>query len=289
MKKLFIYIGIIFIVFFLMIMITFNKPAEMEVQTFERVITEKIEGDIRFKEKIRILSPVDDFVERILVSRGQEVAKNEVLIELEKDEEEFQLSKAKKELAVSILNAGKAIQEEKRNAVRLAEKNLDKTTIRAPIDAIIIDIPVITKLFVEKGTPLIVLAEKDTRLLTEIDEPTAKILKKADYITYRIAGSDIREGVIEKPVTTETEDGLYLQLPVLSNNIKSALGDKLFCELKILYNESGFSWIPDTFVQEGRIQIADNGYIPVEILDKKDDLYLVKGIESGTTLLGQKQ
>ncbi len=289
MKKLFIFIGIVFIAFFLMVITIFNKQPEMVIQTFERVVTEKIEGDIRFEEKIRILSPVDDFVERILVSKGREVTKGDILIELEKDEEAFQLSKAKKELAVSILNAGKAIQEEKRNAVRLAEKNLDKTTIKSPVDAIIIDIPVITKLFVEKGTPLIVLAERDTRLLTEIDEQTAQILKKADYITYRITGSEKREGVIEKPDTTETEDGLYLQLPLTINRIKNELDNKLFCELKILYNESGFSWIPDDFVKEGRIQTADNDFINVNILEKKDDLYLVKGLKPGTTLLGQKQ
>ena len=139
----------------MIVILIFNKSHEkFTVETFNVYQEEKLTKKIVYLNVVTIKAPSDDFIETIHVNIGEHVESDSVLLIMESKEEAYQLAKSKNEYAISLLNSGKAIQEEKLQAVELSENKLENTKVRSPVEGYIIKIPINERLFVTKGSPL---------------------------------------------------------------------------------------------------------------------------------------
>ncbi|HOO31775.1 MAG TPA: hypothetical protein PK466_01405 [Thermotogota bacterium] len=287
MKKIPIILSIFIIVIIVVITILFTRKTEFVTTTFKRLETYSVEEKVLFDRTIELKTPTDDFIETILVHEGDRVVRDALLLKFERDEEEFLLSKARNEYAMAVLNAGNAIQEEKKKAIELAEKRLLNTEMRSPVDGYVITLEAHSNIFSEKGSTLMTLLESDSRPYIVLDSTTEAFLDKAEYISLVVKPDDIKV-LISREDMIKDEKGSLLIIPVELNRFDSRNFNFLFAVMEIKYYSDDLAWIPSDYLLNSSVHLNDGTMRQVDIIEKKDDLILVNGINSGEILTTER-
>ena len=259
----------------------------MIVRTFELINEIQMNKTIVFPDKVLIKAPTDDFIEDIRQEIGNFVENETVIIQMESKEEAYQLAKSKNEFAVSLLNSGKAIQEEKKQAVELAEKRLENTKIRTPVDGYIISFSVNKHLFVSKGTILAEILPKDANAYIQIYPDEMTLLKKAKYVELVLMPSNEKK-LLGEMVFTE-QNGQYLlviDLDIDEMNTRSL--NELSCKLDVTYVEQMAAWIPEDYLFDEIVYLNNQTKKKVTVLKHKDDLFLVSGLDDKDVIVKKR-
>lgn len=265
-----------------------NKtPERFIVKTFDVYNEKRINKKVIFLDTVLIRASTDDFIESIEKKKGDYVEPETILVKMENNEENYELAKSKNEYAISLLNSGKAIQEEKLQAVKLAEKKLENTMVKPPIEGYIINIQVNQKLFVSKGTVLIELLPINSNAYVKITPEEEVLLTKAEYIEMLI--KPIEEKWLLNEIQIIEQDNInFLLLSLDIESIDRELLDSLYCEMHITYIEHQASWIPNEFLNEGSVVLDGHTEKKIEILDQKNDLVLVQGLKDEEILIKKR-
>jgi len=277
----------IFTTLLISILLFIKNPGKFTINTFdiykERTFTKKVV----FLNKVIIIASSDGFVERIEKSLGNYVETGTILMEMEDKEESYQLAKAKNEFAISLLDSGKSVQEEKRQAVELAEKKLENTKIRTPIDGYIVNIPVNEQLFVSKGTVLSELLPIDSRAYIQIISEEEELLKKAEFIELFLKPTN-EKWLMDELKFREQNNNRFLILSLNIEQLGKVTLDKLYCDVKVIYSEKTGAWVPVEYVHEDSVLTIEGRKKEVKIIDQKNDLYLVHGLKDGDILIKKR-
>ena|GEM_PF-1630522 len=278
MKRMILLFFLIFVLSIFVVLLIIQKPQKMIVRTFELINEIQMEKTIVFPEKILIKSPTDDFIEDIHQGIGNYVEIDTVIIQMESKEEAYQLAKSKNEYAVSLLNSGKAIQEEKKQAIELAEKKLENTKIKSPVDGYIISFKVNQHLFVTKGTILAEIVPKGSKAYIQIYSNEMTFLKNAQYVELLMMPTN--EKRLLKEMVFIEQNGQYLlalDLDIDQKNSRSL--NELSCKLTVSYVEQMAAWIPGDYISDETVVLENQTKKRVTVLEHKEDLVLVGGLE----------
>lgn len=264
-----------------------QTPQYFHVETFKIYEEKKINKRVLFFNTLTIKAPADDFIESIEASIGDYIKPGTILLVMENKEESYQLAKSKNEFAISLLNSGTAIQEEKKKAVELAENRLENTKVRTPIEGYILKIPVDEKLFVSKGTVLFEILPMGTKPYLQISFEEKKILENAEFVEMKLYPTKLKRLLNEKQII-EDDNNHYLLLPLDFSTLDSQLLDSLYCELNITYIEKKASWIPNEYVNEETVYIKGDRKKEIQVLEQKNDLLLVSGLDDEDILIKKR-
>ncbi|MEA1885049.1 MAG: hypothetical protein U9N62_11105 [Thermotogota bacterium] len=276
------------IVLLIIVILIFSKtPDKFTVETFNVYQEQKLTKKIIFLDVVTIKAPSDDFIETIQKTNGEYVESDSVLLRMESKEEAYQLAKSKNEYAISLLNSGKAIQEEKLQAVELAENKLENTNVRSPIKGYIIKVPVNERLFVTKGTTLFEILPIDANAYVQISAEEEAILKSADFIKVSLKPSELK-WLLEEIQIVEQNNNCYLLLFSDFEGIDRDLLDSLYCEILITYIDNKAAWVPEEYVHNEVVYLEGNIKKDIDILEQKNDLLLVKGLKDQDVLIKKR-
>jgi len=278
---------LVFVVSIISILLFIQKPQKMIVQTFELINEKQIDKTIVFPEKVLIKAPTDDFIEDIQQEVGNYVEMESVIIQMESKEEAYQLAKSKNEYAVSLLNSGKAIQEEKKQAVELAEKRLENTRIKTPVDGYIINLKVNKHLFVSKGTVLAEVLPKGSNAYIQVYSDEMALLKKAQFVELLIIPINERK-LMGEMMFTEQNGQYLLVLDLDIDQMNTRTFDELSCKLTVNYVEQMAAWIPQDYILDETVFLEDHRKKKVTVLESKDDLLLVGGLDDKDIILKKR-
>jgi len=277
----------VFVLLMIVILILNKTPEKFIIETYNIYQEDKLTKKIIFLDAITIKAPSDDFIEAIYQTKGEYVDSDSVLLRMESKEEAYQLAKSKNEYAISLLNSGKATQEEKLQAVELAENKLENTNIRSPIEGYIIKVPVNERLFVTKGTPLFEILPIDSSAYVQINAEEEVILKSAEFVKVCIKPSEL-EWLLEETQIVEQNNSRYLLLFSDFEGIDRELLDSLYCEILITYIDNQAAWIPKEYVYDEFVYLEGNKKMEINILEQKNDLLLVQGLKDHDILIKKR-
>lgn len=284
--KVIIFFGI-FVVLIVAILMINKTPERFVVKTFNVYNEKRISKKVIFLDTVLIKASTDDFIESIEKKNGDYIEPETVLLKMESNEENYELAKSKNEYAISLLNSGKAIQEEKLQAVKLAEKKLENTMVKSPIEGYIVNIPVNQKIFVSKGTVLIEMLPINSNAYVKITSEEKKLLNNAEYIEILLSPIEKKWLLSERHII-EQNNFLYLLITLDVESIDRELLNSLYCEMQITYVEDQASWIPNDFVNDHSVFLDTEKEKEIEILDQKNDLLLVKGLKDEDILIKKR-
>ncbi len=264
-----------------------NNSQVITVETFNLYQDKTINKKVVFLNKVIIRAPFDDFIEKIDKSVGDYVDSNTIILQMESNEEAYQLAKAKNEFAISILTSGKAVQEEKKQAVELANKKLENTKIKTPVEGYIIKMPINEKLFVSKGTILSEILPSNSNAYIQISSEEENLIKYAEFVELQI--NPFKESQLLDYMKFIEQNGVrFLEIKIDIDQLNREYLDSLYCEAKITYSEETASWIPAEYVLEEFVFLKNGRKKEIEILDEKNNLYLVSGISDGDVLIKKR-
>ncbi len=265
-----------------------NRTSEkFAVSTFNVFNEKTLEKKVVFLKTLHIKAASDDFIEIIEKNTGDYVEPGSVLLRMESKEEAYQLAKSKNEFAISLLNSGKAVQEEKQQAVDLAQDKLENTVIRSPIEGYVLSVPVSEKLYVSKGTILFEILPIDASAYIQMTSEEEKLLKKAEFIEIVLEPKNSK-WLLEEIQITEQNNNRFLFLSVDIAEIAQDFINSLYCKLIITFIDSKASWIPVEFVTDNIVFLEDNQKKEIQILERENDLFLVNGLKDGDILIKKR-
>lgn len=285
-RSVIIFFGV-FVLLIIGILIINKTPEKLIVTTFNVYGEKMLNKKVVFLNTVTIKAPADDFVENIEKTKGDYVEPGSVLLRMENKEEAYQLAKSKNEFAISLLNSGKAIQEEKRQAVELAENKLENTLIRSPIEGFIVNAPVNENLFVSKGTVLFELLPIDSSAYFQISSEEEVLLRNAELVEIHLKPTNLK-WLLDEIQILEQNNNRYTLLSKDINEIDQQLLNSLYCEIIITYIESKASWIPAEFVYDEAVFLVGERKKEISILEQKNDLILVQGLNDEDILIKKR-
>ena len=277
----------VFTVLLISVLLFIKSPEKITINTFNIYNEKTFYKKVVFLNQVIIKASSDDYVEQIEKTLWDYVESGTVLMKMEDKEEGYQLAKAKNEFAISLLNSGKSVQEEKKQAVELAEKKLENTKIRTPIDGYILNIPVNEKLFVSKGTILTEILPSDSSACVPIIAEEEALLKKAEFIQFVLKPLN-EQWLMEEMQFIEHDNTRLLVLSLDIGQLNKDCLNKLYCEIKVTYSEIAGAWIPVEYVHNDSVLTEEDKKKEIEIIDRKNDLYLVHGLKDGDILIKKR-
>ncbi|GAJ06852.1 unnamed protein product, partial [marine sediment metagenome] len=170
MKKRWLVVGVIIILVIIALFVGsrfLNRASEEElteqnINITPQMITSVERGDLKKTVSTSgYLQPADEKVltfslngeiEEVLISEGKRVTEGEALVRLEKSQQELNYLKAKNIYELTKINGSESEIEEQRLNLKIAEKNLKDTTLKAPFSGLITNVSVKPDDYINSGS-----------------------------------------------------------------------------------------------------------------------------------------
>ena len=101
-----------------------------------------ISGQVVSDEECKVKSLVSGVVERVFVEKGDRVKEGDILVELDDDDYLLNRIKALQNYENARISGSKLLLEQRKLELQIAEKNLERTKIKSPIDGVVVSVDV---------------------------------------------------------------------------------------------------------------------------------------------------
>ncbi|HDP36571.1 MAG TPA: efflux RND transporter periplasmic adaptor subunit [Candidatus Atribacteria bacterium] len=287
MKKKWLIIGIIIIVIIIALFIGsrfLNKTNEEElteqnIKITPQMVTSVERGDLKKTVSTSgYLQPADEKVltfslngkiEEVLVSEGKRVTEGEVLVQLEKSQQEYNYLKAKNTYELIKTSGSESEINEQELNFQIAKKNLEDTTLKAPFSGLITEVSVKPGDYINSGREVVYIIDDSSYeievAINEIDSLEIQEGQEAIIILDAFPGREFSGRVEEIHNYTQNVNGV-VTLPV---TVQLDKVDKQF--------KPGFSALVEIII--GRAE--DKLLVPISaILDRKGQQMVVKVVDN---------
>jgi len=289
MKKKWLIVGVIIIIIIIALFIGsrfLNKADEgelteksVDINITPQMITSVERGDLKktvstsgylqpADEKALIFS-LNGEIEDILISEGERVTEGEVLVRLEKSQQELNYLKAKNTYELIKTSGSESEINEQELNFQIAKKNLEDTTLKAPFSGLITNISVKPDDYINSGSEVAYIIDDSCYeievAVNEIDSLEIKVGQEAIIILDAFPGREFSGSVKEIHNYTQNVNGV-VTLPVTVQLDKT---DKQF--------KPGFSALVEIIIGRAEGELL----VPISaILDRKGQQTVVKVVDN---------
>ena len=287
MKKKWLIVGIIIIVIIIALFVGrrfLNKTDEEElteqkIKISPQMITSVERGDLKktvstsgylqpADEKILTFS-LNGEIEEVLISAGKRVTEGEVLVRLEKSQQELNYLKAKNTYELIKTSGSESEINEQELNFQIAKKNLEDTTIKAPFSGLITIVSAKSGDFIGSGNEVAYIIDDSSYELevaiNEIDSLEIEVGQEGIIILDAFPGREFSGRVEEIHNYTQNVNGV-VTLPV---TVKLDKADKQF--------KPGFSALVEIIIGRAEGELL----VPISaILDRKGQQMVVKVVDN---------
>ena len=287
MKKKWLIVGIIIIIIIIALFVGsrfLNKTDEEElteqkIKITPQMITSVERGDLKktvstsgylqpADEKILTFS-LNGEIEEVLISAGKRVTEGEVLVRLEKSQQELNYLKAKNAYELIKTSGSESEIKEQGLDFQIAQKNLEDTTLKAPFSGLITIVSAKPGDFIGSGNEVAYIIDDSSYELevaiNEIDSLEIEVGQEAIIILDAFPGREFSGRVEEIHNYTQNVNGV-VTLPV---TVQLDKADKQF--------KPGFSALVEIIIGRAEGELL----VPISaILDRKGQKMVVKVVDN---------
>jgi len=287
MKKKWLIVGVIVILIIIALFIGsrfLNKTndeelTEQKIKITPQMITSVERGDLKktvstsgylqaADEKILTFS-LNGEIEEVLISAGNRVTEGEVLVRLEKSQQELNYLKAKNTYELIKTSGSESEINEQELNFQIARKNLEDTTLKAPFSGLITDVSAKPGDFINSGGEVAYIIDDSSYeievAVNEIDSLEIKIGQEVIIILDAFPGREFSGRVREIHNYTQNVNGV-VTLPV---TVQLDRADKQF--------KPGFSALVEIIIGSAEGELL----VPISaILDRKGQQMVVKVVDN---------
>lgn len=198
-------------------------------------------------------------IEEVLISEGKRVTEGEALVRLEKSQQEYNYLKAKNTYELIKINGSESEVKEQELNLKIAEKNLKDTTLRAPFAGLITEVSVKPGDYITAGGQIAYLIDDSSYKIevsiNEIDSLEIEVGQEAiitlDAFPDREFSGRVKEihnytqnvnGVVTLPVIVQLDQANKQFKPGFSALVEIIVGsaeDKLLVPITAILNRGG--------------------------------------------------
>lgn len=287
MKKKWLIIGVIIIVVIIALFVGskfLNKTSEEElteqnIKITPQMITSVERGDLKKTVSTSgYLQPADEKVltfslngeiEEVLISEGKRVTVGEVLVRLEKSQQELNYLRAKNTYELIKMSGSESEINEQELNFQIAKKNLENTTLKAPFSGLITDISVKPGDYINSGREVACIIDDSSYeievAVNEIDSLEIEAGQEVIIILDAFPGREFSGRVREIHNYTQNVNGV-VTLPV---TVQLDKADKQF--------KPGFSALVEIIIGRAEGELL----VPISaLLDRKGQQMVVKVVDN---------
>ena len=287
MKKKWLIVGVIVILIIIALFIGsrfLNKTndeelTEQKIKITPQMITSVERGDLKktvstsgylqpANEKILTFS-LNGEIEEVLISAGNRVTEGEVLVRLEKSQQELNYLKAKNTYELIKTSGSESEINEQELNFQIARKNLEDTTLKAPFSGLITDVSAKPGDFINSGGEVAYIIDDSSYeievAVNEIDSLEIEVGQEVIIILDAFPGREFSGRVREIHNYTQNVNGV-VTLPV---TVQLDRADKQF--------KPGFSALVEIIIGSAEGELL----VPISaILDRKGQQMVVKVVDN---------
>jgi len=287
MKKKWLIVGVIVILIIIALFIGsrfLNKTndeelTEQKIKITPQMITSVERGDLKktvstsgylqaADEKILTFS-LNGEIEEVLISAGNRVTEGEVLVRLEKSQQELNYLKAKNTYELIKTSGSESEINEQELNFQIARKNLEDTTLKAPFSGLITDVSAKPGDFINSGGEVAYIIDDSSYeievAVNEIDSLEIEVGQEVIIILDAFPGREFSGRVREIHNYTQNVNGV-VTLPV---TVQLDRADKQF--------KPGFSALVEIIIGSAEGELL----VPISaILDRKGQQMVVKVVDN---------
>ncbi len=287
MKKKWLIVGVIIIVVIIVFFVGsrfLNKTDEEElteqkIKITPQMITSVERGDLKktvstsgylqaADEKVLTFS-LNGEIEEVLISAGKRVTEGEVLVRLEKSQQELNYLKAKNTYELIKTSGSESEINEQELNFQITKKNLEDTTIKAPFSGLITDVSAKPGDFINSGGEVAYIIDDSSYeivvAVSEIDSLEIEVGQEVSIILDAFPGRECPGRVEEIHNYTQNVNGV-VTLPV---TVQLDKADKQF--------KPGFSALVEIIIGRAEGELL----VPISaILDRKGQQTVVKVVDN---------
>lgn len=289
MKKKWLIIGVIIIVVIIAFFVRsrfLNRASEEElteqntnIKITPQMVTSVERGDLKKTVSTSgYLQPADEKVltfnlngeiEEVLVSEGKRVTEGEVLVRLEKSQQEYNYLKAKNTYELIKTSGSESEIKEQELNFQIAKKNLEDTTLKAPFSGLITEVSVKQGDYINSGREVAYIIDDSSYeievAVNEIDSLEVEVGQEAIIILDAFPGREFSGRVKEIHNYTQNVNGV-VTLPVTVQLDKT---DKQF--------KPGFSALVEIIIGKAEGELL----VPISaLLERKGQQMVVKVVDN---------
>lgn len=287
MKKKWLIIGVIIIVIIIALFVGsrfLNKADEEElteqnINISPQMVTSVERGDLKkMVSTSGYLQPADEKaltfglngeIEEILIAGGQRVSEGEVLVRLEKSQQELNYLKAKNTYELIRTSGSESEINEQELNFQIVEKNLEDTVLKAPFSGLITNVSVKLDDYINSGSEVAYIIDDSSYeievAVSEIDSLEIKVEQEVIIILDAFPGREFSGRVKEIHNYTQNVNGV-VTLPV---TVQLDKADKQF--------KPGFSALVEIIIGKAEDELL----VPISaILDRKGQQMVVKVVDN---------
>ncbi|MEA2088199.1 MAG: efflux RND transporter periplasmic adaptor subunit [Candidatus Caldatribacteriota bacterium] len=287
MKKKWLIIGVIIIVVIIALFVGskfLNKTSEEElteqnIKITPQMITSVERGDLKKTVSTSgYLQPADEKaltfslngeIEEVLISEGKRVTVGEVLVRLEKSQQELNYLRAKNTYELIKMSGSESEINEQELNFQIAKKNLENTTLKAPFSGLITDISVKPGDYINSGREVAYIIDDSSYeievAVNEIDSLEIEVGQEVIIILDAFPGREFSGRVREIHNYTQNVNGV-VTLPV---TVQLDKADKQF--------KPGFSALVEIIIGRAEGELL----VPISaLLDRKGQQMVVKVVDN---------
>jgi len=287
MKKKWLIVGVIIIVVIIALFIGsrfLNKTSdeeltEQKIKITPQMVTSVVRGDLKktvstsgylqpADEKALIFS-LNGEIEEVLISEGKRVIEGEVLVRLEKSQQELNYLRAKNTYELIKTSGSQSEINEQELNFQIAEKNLEDTTLKAPFSGLITDVSVKPGDYINSGGEVAYIIDDSSYeievAVSEIDSLEIEVGQEVIIILDAFLGREFSGGVREIHNYTQNVNGV-VTLPV---TVQLDKADRQF--------KPGFSALVEIIIGRAEGELL----VPISaLLDRKGQQTVVKVVDN---------
>lgn len=223
-------------------------------------------------------APVSGFITHVDVQVMDRVGAGDLLCAYDTTLKEYALAKARSEYARALVQESAAIQEERRLAMVLAQRDWEMSQIFSPVDGVISRVSITANTHVESGRELFQIIPDEARWQAEISEEAAGLIQKSQFFAMSLTNRAITYS--QSNLSIQFSEGRWwIQLPQKDSGLSIIPGQRAVIAAETLVEP--VAWIPVSFVNDGKVRDRQGRIYQIEILDRSEDMVLIKGLEEG--------
>lgn len=226
-------------------------------------------------------APVSGFITDVDVQIMDTVQTGDLLCAYDTTLKEYALAKARSEYARALVQESAVIQEERRLAMVLAQREWELSQVFSPISGLVSHVAVFANAHVESGREMFRIIPDEAIWQADISEEIASIIQESQFFSVSLPNMAITFS--QSNLSIRFSDGQWqIQLLPRADRLPFTPGQRatLAAEMRV----EPVSWIPVSFVNDGKVRDRHGMIHQVEILDRSGDMVLVKGLEEGLTI-----
>ncbi len=262
---------------FILIILGFRYET-LVIQTVDYLQEAQWNSEMAISSLIPVYAPISGFITRMEVTAYDLIQKGDLLCVYDQINIEYAVVRARNEYARALVHEGLAIQEERRLAMELAERELSLSRVLSPATGIVSVVSVRSNTHVELGRELMRIIPEEARWIISLSSHQLQVLQKAMHYSVFVPAINRTFTQTSLSLVGKGEEWA-IQLPNDMALRTVAIGARA----QITFVELGepAAWIPVSFLTQNHVTGTDGAQYPVRVLEKDQEMALVQGLTDG--------